>query len=140
MTQQDIMLAIADGTDGPHSLDPVRMMKGGFLAWKQGDEAWDHLFRFAPYEWGPFDKTIYDACARLENDGHLLIDRSGRHDRYEITESGRARVSDLEASEERIIEWLRSIGRYVTALSFDRLLRDIYRAYPEYAVASRFTV
>jgi hypothetical protein len=35
MTQDDILVLIASGADGSHGLDPVRLMKGAFVASKK---------------------------------------------------------------------------------------------------------
>lgn len=133
---EDILLGIANGASDRFALDPIRLMKGAFLAWQQGPTEWHELFDFQPYDYGPFDSRIYGARDTLIRDGALIVTRHGRYDRYTITERGRARVSELRASQAAAVEWLGSIGDYVTTRSFNDLLREIYAAFPEFATRS----
>lgn len=140
MTQEDIVLLIADGARGPYGLDPVRLMKGCFLAAKLGPDEWEQqLFAFRPYDYGPFDSGVYTTRDRLAGARLIDIDRTGRYERYTITDAGRERVAQLEAREPDVATWLRRIGAYVSSKPFAKLLREIYEKYPAYKVRSVFT-
>lgn len=140
MTQEDVLLLIAAGADGPYGLDPVRMMKGAFLAAKKGRSEWQPLFSFRPYSYGPFDQSVYSARDRLVRRGLLDVDRSGRYELYRLTEDGRTRVGELRREvDDAATDWLQSVGRYVSAKPFAALLREVYAQYPEYARLSVFS-
>jgi hypothetical protein len=136
---EDILLLIAEGADGQFPLDPIRLMKGGFLAWKQGPSEWTPLFDFQPYDYGPFDSRIYRARDDLIRSGLLDVSSQGRYDRYEVTPAGRERAAQLRASQPQpFVDFLSEIGSYVTSRSFADLLREIYEAFPPFAKHSVF--
>lgn len=140
MTREDVLLLIAAGADGPYGLDPVRMMKGAFLASQKGLPEWRELFEFRPYSYGPFDRGVYASRDRLIRDGFLQADSSGRYERYSLTDAGAERVAVLrEEVGDRIADWLAAIGRYVSSKPFASLLREVYAEYPDYASQSVFT-
>lgn len=97
MTQEEVLLMIASGADGPYGLDPVRMMKGAFLASKKGLSEWDALFAFRPYSYGPFDQSVYGARDRLVRRGLLQVDQTGRYERYTLTPEGAAHVTTVRS-------------------------------------------
>ena len=140
LTPEDIVLLVADGTSGQtYSLDPVRVMKGAFLASKKGRAEWQGLFRFRPYDYGPFDSSVYGVCDRLVADGLIEVDPRGRYKRYLVTDEGRRRVQELEDEHgECVAGWLSSVGAWVGSRPFAKLLREIYAEYPEYAVRTIF--
>lgn len=137
MKPEDVVLLIAAGADGPYGFDPIRLMKGVFLVSQRGPEEWQGWFDFSPYSYGPFDSGVYVLRDRLLRDGLLAAEQQGRYAKYSLTEAGRRRVDYLKGEvPEKTVEWLGSIGSYVTSKSFARLLREIYATFPEYATRS----
>lgn len=130
------MLLAAGGT-GPYPLDPVRLMKGAFLVVERGRSEWSSLFNFEAYDYGPFDRRVYDARDALIFDDLLEV-LPGRYDSYRLTVEGRQRAAWLSEQLGADAGWIRRIGRYVTTRSFARLLDEVYAAHPEYAARSRF--
>lgn len=140
MNQQAVLLLIASGSTGSYQLDSIRLMKGAFLASQRGDDSWRGLFDFRPYDYGPFDASVYRARDSLIARGYLRSLTESRYDTYELTDAGRARVAELEHEEgTAATAWLRHMGEYVTSRSFGQLLREVYAAYPAYAERSVFT-
>jgi hypothetical protein len=137
LTREDLLLLLAAGATGPYALDPVRLMKGAFLAIERGRSEWSPLFNFEAYDYGPFDRRVYDARDALIFDDLLEV-LPGRYDSYQLTEEGHRRATELSERLGEDSEWIRRVGRYVTTRSFSRLLDDVYAAHPEYAVRSRF--
>jgi hypothetical protein len=137
LSPEDILLLLADGATGQFALDPVRLMKGTFLVVERGRAEWRGLFRFEAYDYGPFDRHVYDARDRLIVDGLLEV-IPGRYDSYRLTQLGRERARELSMDLGGDADWMRRIGRYVTTRSFEQLLTEVYDAHPEYAVRSRF--
>ena len=135
--RQDVMLLIADGADGPFPLDPIRLMKGCFIVAEIGPDEWKRLFEFRPYDYGPFDPSVYRACDALLGKGLLVATPAGRYSHYTITETGRERASSIATEmDPSLAEWLRNIGHWVTSKSFNDLLREIYDRFPDYASRS----
>jgi hypothetical protein len=112
-------------------------MKGAFLVVERGRAEWRGLFRFEAYDYGPFDRHVYDARDRVILDDLLEV-IPGRYDSYRLTELGRARTRELDTEIGDDADWVRRIGRYVTTRSFAQLLNEVYDAHPDYAVRSRF--
>jgi hypothetical protein len=135
----DLLLLIADGASGRFDLDPIRLMKGGFLAWQQGPDEWKDLFAFRAYDYGPFDSRLYRVRDDLIQRGLLRLTRKGRYDSYELTDAGHARVAELAGQQPAQAEYLRRVGSWVTSLSFSDLLNEIYGAFPEFATNSVFS-
>jgi hypothetical protein len=137
LTREDVVLAVAAGADGPYDFDPIRLMKACFLVSQQGRQAWRGLFNFEPYDYGPFDRSVYVARDVLLASGMLQEARRGRYPTYSPTEQGNARVGEIAtAIGEHDAHWLAGIGSYVTSKSFSRLLDEVYAAFPAYAVRS----
>lgn len=137
LSREDVVLLLADGAEGGFPLDPVRLMKGAFLVVQRGRADWKSLFNFEAYDYGPFDRRVYDVRDRLIYED-LIQAIPGRYDSYELTDHGRQAVEEVAADLGEDADWIRRIGRYVTTRSFESLLNEVYDAHPEFAVRSRF--
>jgi hypothetical protein len=139
LTPDDILLLVADGASGRFPLDPIRLMKGAFLAWKQGPDEWSKLFDFVAYDYGPFDSSVYRSRDDLIRRGLLGAAGQGRYDRYWVTPAGEQRVARLNATvSKEVVDFLHQVGAYVTSRSFADLLREIYATFPSFAERSVF--
>ena len=137
VTREDVLLLIADGAEGPYPLDAIRMMKGCFLAAQRGRAEWRDLFSFEPYDYGPFDPSVYRARDALVARGLLEASTTGQHEACVITDLGHAEAERLAGDMGAAAAgWLRSLGKYVTSRSFSQLLKEVYAAFPEYAERS----
>jgi uncharacterized protein len=122
-------------------LDRLRMQKGVFLLEMRGSPGWRHLYSFEPYSWGPYSSALARELQNLTAEDLLDVDTGGaRHDRYRTSASGESwlesQVSLLSSLE---LDFIKSVREFVTTRRFSSLLRDVYAAYPEFAVRSRFT-
>lgn len=133
---EDVIVLLAAGAEGPYALDPIRIMKGAFVVSQAGRSQWKELFKFRPYDYGPFDTRVYSARDRLIKDGLLSEENSRRYATYQLTPSGRERAVELELRLGDDAAWIERIGRYVTSKSFSRLLEEMYRRWPEFATNS----
>lgn len=127
--------------DGPYPLDHIRLQKALFLISKRGPERWRDAYEYVPYDWGPYSSELLSDVNRLRLHGLMRVrpvDRS-RYGTYTLTDRGEAVADDLwghlSSDEQRFMVRVRS---YVTSQSFNKLLREVYAAYPEYASKSRF--
>jgi len=121
------------------TLDPVRIMKGMFLLSEQAQLARGQAYEFIPYLYGPCSFEIYRDLAHLVASGLVAAEQPwGRAwSLYTPTAQGRQEAERLMGGiEPRILAILGDIKQYVTSTSFRRLLREIYRQYPDYATQS----
>lgn len=127
------------GAVGPAELDPIRIQKGMFLLSMRGPAR--NLYEFRPYNWGPFSSDVYADLDELTARGYLNSSRApGRTwSVYRVTARGDQRARELVASAGAFaVGWLKSAREFLTTHSFAQLLREIYAAYPGFAVNSRF--
>lgn len=130
------------GPEETQPLDRIRMQKAVFLVEQRGPSEWRNLYQFVPYNWGPFSAQLQGDLGRLVGDGRLELtawDR-GSYNSYATSALGEGEAAeildDLDASSQA---FLREVRRFVVTRSFNRLLRDVYREYPEYAVKSHYS-
>jgi hypothetical protein len=91
-------------------------------------------FNFIAYDYGPFDRAVYDEVEQLQQKELAEIQPSGmgRWNTYAASNAGMARGENLLAqmsNEHR--EYVRSVSRWVRSQNFSSLVRSIYKAYPE---------
>lgn len=124
-------------------LSPVQLQKSLFLLGQRLDKSTlgDDFYAFEPYNYGPFDVTVYQDAERLAGDGLVTISRTPerRWALYLSTENGSEAAEKLRKGVPA--QWLRYADRLVTwvqHLSFRDLVRAIYAEYPEYRANSVF--
>jgi len=133
--------AVTDRETEP--LDRLRMQKAAFLIDMRGPESWRHLYDFRPYNWGPYSGVLTaDLDSLIKRNLMATVNTGRRHDGYVTTLAGESEVDNGTASgaiAASDLKFVQSVRRYVTTRSFSQLLRDVYDAYPDYAVRSRFS-
>ena len=134
---QVVSAAMAAGGPGA-SFNPVQVQKNLFLVdreiadWVDGPH-----FNFKPYDYGPFDKAVYEVLDSLAKEERVSIDRTNRYRRYSLTESGFERgTAVLDELPGPVVRYMREVARWVRFLTFEQLLASIYRHYPDMAVES----
>jgi uncharacterized protein YwgA len=132
------MLAISSSKG--RGLSPVQLQKVLFLLGKElplvvgGD-----FYQFEPYNYGPFDKGVYQDAEGLSYAGYVSISNSGRLTEYSATPEGLKYAEEIRArAPQRGIEYLGKIVGWAQSLSFSALVRAIYQKYPEYRANSVF--
>jgi uncharacterized protein YwgA len=129
------------GPDESEPLDRLRMQKGVFLLAMRGPETWNALFKFTPYDWGPYSFDLASSVEELLAAGLLVTEAfpGRRYMRYRTTEAGERLISalagDVSPGGRAFVEATR---KYVASRPFARLLREVYKSYPQFAVNSRF--
>lgn len=146
MKPRDLALVIAsDLAAAPEErfpLDRIRMQKALFMATQRGPKPWRTFFDYRPYNWGPYSSQLAGDLDVMSHDDLLRCERQPdwRHPKYATTASGESEAARIwMAMDPGERAFLRQVRAYVTSRSFTELLREVYAAYPEYAVASRFT-
>ena len=142
MNRSELLLAALAAGDG-RAFAPVQLQKALFLlsenisdAITEGDG-----YNFEPYDFGPFDRSVYLDAEAFEREGRIDISKSsnGRWNVYRATaegvEQGRAVLEQLSASQQ---DYVRKVAEWVLAQDFAQLVKSIYKAYPHMREKSIF--
>ena len=127
----------------PPALDPLRVMKGMFLLAQGADLPHAQAYQFLPYLYGPCSFEIYHDLDGLVAAGLVAAEQPwGRSwHLYTPTAHGHREAEHLRGQVPRAaLDTLREIKQYVAFTPYRRLLRDVYRQYPEYATQSVLTL
>lgn len=130
MQRSDTVLAILASANG-RPLTPVQLQKAAFLLDRNGVASG---FHFAPYDYGPFDRGVYDEAAALARDGLVSINPAqwGRWNVYAATSEGiDAGEQLLRSLPEKHAKYIRDVVDWVRNQSFASLVKSIYQQYPE---------
>jgi uncharacterized protein YwgA len=133
-----VLAALAPGGGAPHS--PVQVQKILFLIDRNiaKDLGWPR-FDFQPYNYGPFDKAVYEELQALAKDGLVELCSGWKWTEYRLTEAGQEAgekvLLSLKANTRGYIE---KISGVVRSLTFTQLVSAIYKAYPEMRTNSVF--
>jgi hypothetical protein len=93
--------------------------------------------KFEPYNFGPFDETIYAALEGLKDGGFVYIDSSPHHNKIKLTTEGKSITHDIWENLRDDVKVLFSFTkRNFNHLSSEQLLEKIYSSYPEMTVNS----
>ena len=147
MKSSDLPVLLASSRTTPsgaerYPLDRIRMQKAVFLLTQRGPESWRSLYAYEPYNWGPYSGQLASDVRALTDAQALTIEpvAGSSYGQYRATaESERASASVWESLPEEHKKFLRDVRRYVTSRSFQSLLREVYAAYPKFAVKSQFS-
>jgi uncharacterized protein YwgA len=126
----------------PQGLDPVRIQKGMFLFAQEGRPPASETYSFLPYSYGPMSSEIYADVDFLEANGMIYAEPVPGYTwkRYRATERGRETALALrDEANPAALRRLYEIKQEIATKAFNRLLRDVYADYPEYATRSVFT-
>lgn len=132
MDRKDIVLAGLSPANGAfHS--PVQIQKLFFLIDKNiHEEVQGSHFDFQPYNYGPFDKAVYDVLEELQWQGLVEIAMSHTWKEYRLTDSGQIAGEQLLKNLSSVAkEYIEQASEFVRRLTFSELVTSIYRAYPE---------
>lgn len=141
MNRSDLVLATLASAGLDAAFSPVQLQKIFFLLDRRAPKLLHGPhFNFQPYDYGPFDQTLYHELDVLQLSGLVRTDTSGRYRRYSLTPQGRAEgnamLTRLPLSAR---EFVRQTVEWVRSLRFDQLVAAIYREYPEMKVNSVFS-
>lgn len=140
--RQKVMLA-ALAAESEASFAPVQVQKMFFLIDENiGEALGGKRFRFQPYDYGPFDKAVYDELEGLQRKGLVQISEVGPgmgRRRYSLTAkgqaAGRAALQELSAD---AADYMKDVSKWVRKLGFAALVGSIYKAYPHMRANSVF--
>ncbi len=135
-----MLLLIAEA--GEQGLSPVQLQKGLFLLGQEHSK-WtgDDYYSFEPYNYGPFDRSVYLDADELEEASLIEAKRSpGRHwPTYAPTAKGFSNAKDLATeTPPEAAAWIDDTIAWMRRYGFSGLVRAIYEKYPDYKVNSVF--
>ncbi len=136
MEKQDwLVLAIGE------SIQPIQLQKTLFKFAKESGVPVTELYEFVPYNWGPCSFQIYEDLSVLRTNGLVEVKSSGRGwNLYSLTKQGRAKEGTLrKQASSALVKVLDEVRNWVTSRSFEKLLKDVYKDYPQYTTQSLFT-
>jgi uncharacterized protein len=135
MDRRELLLAVLAAGKG-RQFSPAQIQKAIFLI----DKNLPHLvhrgprYDFAPYNYGPFDRSVYVEAENLRSQGEAVIATAdnGRWSTYAASnlgiQHGEEILNRLKQKSRRYVE---SVADWVLAQSFGSLVKAIYDEYPE---------
>ena len=141
MDTRDLILAglAAGGENTTYS--PVQVQKLFFLIDREAAPlVGGQHFDFKPYNYGPFDRTVYDQLDGLAQEGLIEIHSSGRYPNYTLTSGGYQRgAGELGKLPQGGRSFLTRAARWIIPLNFQQIVATIYQRYPEMRARSVFS-
>jgi hypothetical protein len=141
MTRDDVLLAMLATARG-QSFTPVQIQKAMFLLTENLPLlVTGPSFNFVAYDYGPFDREVYDGAERLQIQRLAEIRPSpfGRWNTYAATAEGiEAGDALLARMSPGVSNYIGEISEWVRRQSFGGLVRSIYDAYPAMRANSIF--
>lgn len=125
----------------------TRFQKMIFLAQKEGEDV-KEWYNFYPHDFGPYSAELQNDLDFLAREELIkeLPEQYGEKIRYQyfLTEKGVNLIEKVFGSTEHrsylmpTLEILTAIKNRYSNLPLEKLINDVYRKYPEYAIFSRF--
>ncbi len=138
MKRSDLLMKIIAAADGD-KVTPVQLQKVAFLVSMEfPQDLPNNYYAFEKYDYGPFSLQVYKDAEKLEEEGlvSIEINRKGGWKEYSATHRGRK--SKLDTIPQNISDFIEDKMAWARQLSFQQLVRAIYREYPEYRENSVF--
>ena len=129
--KQIILVALASSNGVLHT--PVQVQKLLFLIDREIPTlVGGPLFDFQPYNYGPFDKTVYSELSELAGEGDVFVIPQNNWLSYQLTAKGLETGKKLlESLPEQAKDYIGRVSQFVRSLPFAELVSAIYAAYPE---------
>lgn len=132
MERRRYVLAVMSAGDRPE-YSPAQLQKLFFL---MDREAAAHTggpyFNFRAYDYGPFDPAVYEEAESLAAQGMAVVDKSGFYRVYSLTvpglQQGKAALQEFTQAGR---DYAASAANWVRSVSFNQLVSEIYKHYPE---------
>ena len=132
MTKCEVVLAALAPSQGKqHS--PVQVQKLLFLLDREAAKPVNGPhFNFEPYNYGPFDKAVYQVLNELDENGLVTIRSGGWQRTYALTPTGQNEGDSLlDGLSDSAKDYIRRASFFVLKLNFLQLVSAIYKAYPD---------
>ena len=139
MTRREMVLA-GLATQAGADYSPVQVQKLFFLLDRNAAHLYGGpLFSFTPYNYGPFDRQVYDELEHLADQGKVKFIPAWNWRNYRLTTEGQAEGEKILSSlPPKLYTYLGKASSFVRSLTFTQLVSAIYRAYPDMRANSVF--
>lgn len=132
MERRQYVLAVMSAGDRPE-YSPAQLQKLFFLMDREvAAHTGGPYFNFRAYDYGPFDPAVYEEVEALAAMGLALVDKTGFYRVYSLSpaglEQGRAALSEFTPAGR---EYAARAANWVRSVSFNQLVSEIYKRYPE---------
>ena len=140
MNRSEILLAALAAGGENATYTPVQVQKLFFIL----DREASHLlggphFNFQPYDYGPFDQTVYSGLEDLSRRDLVQVHSSGKYRTYGLSRAGYNEGERLlYLLPANAVGYIQSIATWIQQLSFQQLVASIYNRYPEMKAKSVF--
>jgi len=121
-------------------IEPIQIQKTLFKFAEEAGARPAEGYSFVPYNWGPCSTQIYGDLEQLREEGLVEFVPTGRGwNAYRLTNTGDQAVDKFrEKADPEHLQKLDEIRNWVVRRPFNKLLRDVYADYPQYAERSLF--
>ena len=138
MTRTDLLLKIIVSANG-EPLTPAQLQKVSFLlGMKYKNCLPDDYYVFRKYDYGPFCADIYRDAEQLERDGKVSITINRRGGWREYAATVRGYKTELEDIPKEMSVFIKDKVSWAKELTFQQLVRAVYKDFPEYRENSAF--
>ncbi|MYD10277.1 MAG: hypothetical protein F4X02_09570 [Chloroflexi bacterium] len=138
MKRTDLLLKIIAAAEG-EPLTPAQLQKVAFrLGMECSSYMPDDYYQFRKYDYGPFSAEIYRDAERLERDGKIRISINPKGGWREYAATVRGYTTELEDLPEEVSSFITENVNWARSLTFQQLVRAIYKDYPEFRENSVF--
>ncbi|MCY4466573.1 MAG: hypothetical protein OXE46_13665 [Chloroflexi bacterium] len=138
MKRTDLLLKIIAAANG-EPLTPAQLQKVAFiLGMERPNHIPDDYYKFIKYDYGPFSAQVYRDAEQLEREGKVIISihPRGGWRQYSATIAGIQ--SEAQEISDEVSTYIKDKVRWARELSFQELVRAVYRKYPSFRENSVF--
>ena len=140
--EKDEMILAAMAPEKGSSFTPVQIQKLMFLIDEElAEDLGGKLFKFKPYNYGPFDRELYYLLDALveSRDVELVSVLGQQWSKFRATDKGQAKgIRTLEQLDPWVRKAIKVYSDWVRSLSFTQLISAIYKKYPDMKANSVF--
>ena len=138
MKRTDLLLKFIAAAEGK-PLTPAQLQKVAFLLGMECNNYMpDDYYSFRKYDYGPFSAEIYRDAEQLEREGKITIFINSRGGWREYAATVRGFMTEIEDMPEEVSSFIVDKVKWARELSFQELVREIYKMYPVYRENSVF--
>ena len=137
MKREDLLLKIIAAAGGER-LTPVQLQKVAFLVGKQFANDLPDYYEFEKYHYGPFCVDLYRDAEALQRDGLISITLNPRGGWKEFAATPKGIEVGVEENPGRVASFIAERVTWAMDMSFQELVRAVYRSHPQYRENSVF--
>lgn len=138
--RQKFVLAALSAAGRDDKYAPVDVQKMFFLLDREASAFHGGpKFNFDPYDFGPFDKQVYEELEALKASDLIEITSNGRHKEFALTPTGKREAEGiLQRFDAKLTDYMARLGHWVLDNDFSTIVSEIYKKYPEMKAKSVF--